>query len=206
MIDDGYSEYFSDGVWFRRLLRHEVEEVARLMAEEGTDEAELFLFSPPRVFNPSRRKYSDREKELLFQLLVENETEEEDFENLKQSGEIAFTDPLLFIRSCEVCHQFWMNHDTGKIVKSGEESLMRPPHVKVPCEAGVICKKGHHSNPLVFSKKNQKAWKFWLKWHRVGCPWMDATIQKHWDFFGTLKEKHGLPSVHAEMAQVKSRK
>jgi hypothetical protein len=200
MIDDGYTEYFTEGVWFRRLLQSEVQELVRLITEDGMDEAERLLFSPPHVFNPAGRPFGEFEKQNLFQLLVENKTEDDDFENLKQAGSLAFTDPLLFIRSCEICQKFWMNHETGKIVKSGEECLPRPSHVKVPCEAGTFCKKGHHGNPLVLSEKNQKAWKFWLRWHRVGCPYQDAIIQKHWNFFGTLKENHGLPSVHAEMA------
>lgn len=205
-IDDGYTDEVR-GVKCRRLTCSERAYVTEMVQAGAIPEMESWLFRRPHVGVSCPDYLDEDEKNHIFAHVMTWKTEEDDLNNLVDGVELLCTRPLLALRSCEQCHKWWFDTDTDKIVRMNGEAILRPDHVKVACDVGVECPKGHHSAPLQFTERNRKTWEMYLEYHRVGCPHPgDALFRRHWNIIDLIVSKHGLPHVCERVYQESRRR
>lgn len=195
MIDDGFT-FEHEGVSFRPFT---IEEKATIRAMHSqrredvvTDRLDL-------------RGQSNDRKCRVFRMAMDWD-QHADLKNLYQSVRLMLLNPLLGIRSCELCKKYWFDEDSGKIVMRGDELILRPRYATLRCEITESdgCLKGHHSNPIELNDRNRKAWQHFLARRHVGLTETERTdpiVQKNWQILGDLVEKHGLSDVHRSVPE-----
>ncbi len=194
MINDGYTEEHC-GVQFRRLLAGDRERVIGLVREDRFSEVEAFLFQPPYVFTDRELSESDRQE--LFSRLMSYSNEQADLQNLIVGLQLYCQHPLLAVRDCGICRDWWFNEETGRIVRTGGKDRRRPEHAKVACETDAGCLKGHHQNQKSLSPRNVAAVNHFTEWEQVGCQHSDCPIvRRNWKWIGLSFRKYGHPALH----------
>ncbi len=142
----------------------------------------------------------------LADLILSYPEEGGDLQNLKSGMELMLSDPLLAIRSCELCSQWWFDQDTGKVVRINGQNLRRPAHALPACRTSAGCRKGTPEKSRAFNLKNQKAFEHWQQWRHVGCPDpQDAIVRRNWMIFGTMVERYGLQRVRKSVSRTNVR-
>lgn len=195
MIDDGYTKDFK-GVPYRSLTAEGRRQADRLFNREGVDSLIEFLSSSPRTFGSFD---SEDHQGQLYRLVMENPDEDEDAENLSVGIELLLKHPLLGLRSCEVCQEFWFDEETGLVSEGEDGPRKRIPQAKVACETNIGCMRGHHESPIELSLKNKQTWEFYLARRHAGLTDEErqcSVLQKNWRIIGTLIEQHGLPKFY----------
>ncbi|MCP4507628.1 MAG: hypothetical protein GY826_14715 [Fuerstiella sp.] len=194
MIDDGYTIEWN-GYQYRSLIGEGRTVVRQYVDNNGWEGLHSFLWKEPHLFGPWPKE-TDRTE--LFARMMED-TSVEDVENLLAGITLLLTDPLLGLRSCAACKDWWFNQETGLVVLDDEDKpKRRKSFVPLACEDTIGCAKGHHSEPLELSEKNQKAWSHFLEWRHVGLPESARNcpiVRRNWKLMGNLVEQHGLPDI-----------
>jgi len=195
MINDGYTIHYPP-FRYRPLLPESRQVVRDLAGRQKWYELETFLWREPFLFG--KLPASDDDKKLLFLHMTTNSREGGDLENLKAGLQLFFENPMLGLRDCDLCQQWWFDHDTGLICQNANGPIRRPSHARVPCDTSAGCAKGHHENPLELSHRNKQAWKHFLEWRHIGLPDSHRQcpiVRRNWAIMGNMVEKYGLPSV-----------
>ena len=109
---------------------------------------------------------------------------------------IKLVRPLLDRRSCDLCKKFLFDTDTDRPSMRGNEPILRESHFALACDTHEGCPKGHYSNPVKLTERNEQAWQHFLDWRVVGltdaqkaCP----VLRGNWDIMQELVDKHGIP-------------
>ena len=194
MIEDGYTEEVL-GVPFRRLLSKERDTVVAMVRDGKPLAVETKYFKSPYVFPVT--PLTEFQKQELFTQLLEYPHEQQDLDNLLQGVRLYLTQPLLAVRTCDTCREWWFDEETGLVSKRAGECLPRPSHAPTACDTDRGCPKGHYSNPQGMSDKNQRAFNHYLEWKAVGCPHPECPIiRRNWMYIEGLIAKHGHPGLH----------
>ena len=190
MINDGFT-FEHEGILFRPFTAAEKKFIRATPAPRRED------FVTARL--NLRGQHTDR-KCRVFQMAMDWD-QAADLKNLHASVRLMLLNPLLGLRSCDLCKKYWFDEDSGKIVMRGDTLLPRPKYATLRCEveASDGCLKGHHSNPLELNERNKKAWRHFLANRHVGLTdteRSDPILKRNWQILGDLVEKHGLPDVY----------
>ena len=200
MIEDGFTQEYQ-GCYFRPLTSADKHQLELLHQQDDWIGIDEMLWKPPRFFVITKYPNEEDRTEIAKRMLEWDDTA--DFENLKSGIEIALTRPLLSLRSCETCKDWWFDEDTGYISQNARGPIRRPSHAILACDTNTGCPKGHHTNPLELNERNQKAWKHFLEWRHVGLPDEHrrcSIIRQNWALMGNMIETHGLPAVHHRLS------
>lgn len=198
LIEDGYTEELPGfpNYRIRRFLSSERRKFCEL-AKNSEAAARQFLVS--HISHPDGSPVSIR---LVPQEVAEaafaNPTEAADAINLRTGMRLMLSKPLLAVRDCGVCKQWWFDEDTGKIVQYGGVPTPRPEHALTMCQTERGCDRGTPDNLKAFNDKNKQAFEHWVNWRAVGCPAPhDAIIRRNWMWFETLERHDGLRKIQA---------
>jgi|19_taG_2_1085344.scaffolds.fasta_scaffold04025_4 hypothetical protein len=198
-FNDGYTEEFGENIHFRRLLRSDRERIRDLVLDDKSYEADKILFKPPYVF--ARWPIQETIKKQLFIELMKPQDEEANLRNLIDGVRLYCEQPLLAVRDCKTCREWWFDEETGKISQAGGRDLVRPKkqsHGKVSCETDRGCAKGHYDKPKGLSDRNWEAVNHYVEWSEVGCPHPECPVmRRNWKWIGMFFKKHGHPAIHA---------
>lgn len=191
IIDDGYTEDFGQ-FRIRRFTKNERAEFKELLADERFIKARFMLSS--HITDPEGSRITlELVPQDVAQAVVHNPTELADRKNLVSGMRLLLKNPMLAIRPCKTCQEWWFDNDTNKIVQIGGQNIPRPDHALMMCKTQRGCEKGTPESPLSFSFKNQKAFNHWQQWRFVGCPCPnDAIVRMNWMWFESIRENHGL--------------
>ena len=191
IIDDGYTEDFGQ-FRIRRFTKNERSVFNELLASERTLVARHMLSSHITDTDGNRVSLELVPQE-VGEAVVRNPNEQTDRKNLISGMRLLLKNPMLAIRPCKTCQDWWFDTDTNKIVQIGGQNVPRPAHALTMCQTERGCDKGTPESPLSFSFRNQKAFDHWQQWRSVGCPCPgDAIVRMNWMWFESIREKHGL--------------
>ena len=196
-FDDGYTE--EDGeIRFRRLLEPERKRVNELIRKGESFKAEEILFKPPYTF--ARWPLKETEKRHLFIQLMEWNDEAIHLQNLKDGLQLFCKEPLLAVRDCATCREWWFDEETGLISQGGGVNRRRPKHAKVACDTDRGCPKGHYDRPKGLSERNWAAVNHYVEWNEVGCPHPECPLmRRNWKWIGMCFKRYGHPAIHGEL-------
>ena len=191
LIDDGYTETFEQ-FRVRRFVSSERKQFSELCKSENFTAARHMLAC--HISDPDGRRVSlELVPEIIAQAALSFPTERADLDNLISGMRMMITNPMLAIRPCQTCKDWWFDNDTNKIVRIGGQNLRRPDHAKPLCQTDKGCEKGTPENLRSFNERNQKAFNHWQQWRFVGCPAPhDAIVRRNWMWFESIRENHGL--------------
>ena len=191
IIDDGYTEDFQQ-FRLRRFIKSERDQFYELLAAEKFIVARHML-STHITDSEGVRISLELVPQEVAEAVVNNPTEFSDRKNLISGMRLLLKSPLLAVRPCSVCKEWWFDSDTNKIVQVGGKNLRRPDHALTMCRTERGCDKGTPEDLRSFSFKNQKAFNHWQQWRFVGCPCPnDAIVRMNWMWFESIRENHGL--------------
>ena len=200
LIEDGYTEEIG-GFMVRRFLASERKKFNELISRD-TEPAEAAAreLLARHISDPEGRRVSlSVVPETVAEAAFANPTEREDAGNLRSGMRLMLKNPLLAIRTCEVCQKWWFDEETGKVIQIGGQYLTRPEHAETKCRvAAEGCEKGTPEHQLSFSQRNQQAFEHWMQWRAVGCPNPhDAIVRRNWMWFESMERHYGLRKIQA---------
>jgi hypothetical protein len=191
IIDDGYTEDFQQ-FRLRRFIKSERDQFNELLAADKLLVARHMVST--HITDPDGMRVSlELVPHEVAEAVVNNPTEFSDRKNLISGMRLLLKNPLLAIRPCQTCNEWWFDPDTNKIVQVGGQNLRRPDHSLTMCQTERGCDKGTPESPLSLNFRNQKAFNHWQQWRFVGCPCPnDAIVRMNWMWFESIRENHGL--------------
>lgn len=164
-IGDGYDSNCSiEGYRFeyRPLPQHLRVAVAKRYLERGPqDKKELRRAIRERLIDcviPMEKQEDDQFLGLLWQHVCgfkdRGELQEETI-NLKMSLAVKLKNPQFDKFSCEQCKTWWIDIDSGKVTRTGDERAAVRRDGPPPCDNGAVCPVGHFDRQRRLSERNK---------------------------------------------------
>ncbi len=110
-------------------------------------------------------EWSEDERDILFLIIIGKAKPQRgephtqvDVQNLYDGVLLELTKPQYAKRDCNACKKWWYDDDTGKVVRKGDNLLLRPANTVLLCQTPAGCPKGTPEKPKSLSPKNRLAW------------------------------------------------
>ena len=198
IIYDGYT-LIVHGCAVRPLGKFGRQIAKEYVLEKDFSGLDAFLWAKPH-FSGVDSLLTASEKLDIAELML-NSDYEDAYQNLVLFFKKFRKQPLVMMRSCLLCHQYWFDQETGAVVTRGDEPLKRPDYSVVSCETNEGCLKGHHENPVNLLPVNQQVVRHFLTHVAAGAPDLERScpiVQRNWNLLKGIWDEQPVLRCHLE--------